>query len=185
MMIFLLFIYQFIIMATKPISISSTSKTLNGGMTDSRVALQYVDSMSENSKLKVTETLLSNNGLYELEFLANGNLVLYRTSDRFALWSTNTAGSGAVQAMMKGGNLVLYTAGTISGGRSSTTLNHLVSHSSSQKQQSATEVFQNDTASDYELTGRINENKCLKNCFMDVKIKTGNFTRPLFLFMTN
>lgn len=159
-------------MATSSISTVPLSKTLNGGMTDNRVALQYVDSMSENSVLKVSEVLLSNNGLYELEFLRNGNLVLYRTSDRFALWSSNTAGSGAVQAMMKSGNLVLYTAGTIAGGRSLTapavkapaantrsvaqpvSFNPLASHSNGNKQQLATEVFQNDTAGDYELVAR-------------------------------
>lgn len=77
-----------------------------------------VDSLNAGSSLKTNESILSHDITYELIMQGDGNLVLYRISDRHPLWSTGTKNSGAVQAVMQvSGNLVLYTAGRIPGQR--------------------------------------------------------------------
>ena len=63
------------------------------------------------ASLKTGERLLSKDGRFEVAMQADGNLVLYRTGDRRALWSSGTNGKGAaVATMQEDGNLVLYKA---------------------------------------------------------------------------
>lgn len=67
--------------------------------------------LSSPNVLNADQCLVDNS--YELVMQPDGNLVLYDrtiTSRRQRAWSSNTAGSGAVQAKMQDdGNLVLYT----------------------------------------------------------------------------
>lgn len=65
--------------------------------------------LQAGEKLHVGEKLRSPNLKYVLQMQDDGNLVLYRHSDRHPLWATNTAGSNAKDASMQNdGNFVLY-----------------------------------------------------------------------------
>jgi hypothetical protein len=66
--------------------------------------------LSANESLLPDESLASLNGQYKLIYQTDGNLVLYRTSDNYPLWSSGTAGRPAGRcAMQADGNLVIYT----------------------------------------------------------------------------
>lgn len=53
--------------------------------------------------------LLSANGTFRFVLQGDGNLVLYRTFDNKALWSSGTAGKAVKNVIMQGdGNLVMY-----------------------------------------------------------------------------
>jgi len=59
--------------------------------------------------LTLNQSLTSENGRYVLAMQADGNLVLYRTSDWQALWASDTYGSAVSQAVMQyDGNFVIY-----------------------------------------------------------------------------
>ena len=59
--------------------------------------------------LTLNQSLTSENGRYVLAMQADGNLVLYRTSDGQALWWSDTHGHAVSQAVMQyDGNFVIY-----------------------------------------------------------------------------
>ena len=63
--------------------------------------------LGPNEKLRSPEELKSINGKYVLKMQGDGNLVAYDSRGK-AFWSSDTAGSGAVECVMLGdGNLVL------------------------------------------------------------------------------
>ena len=63
--------------------------------------------LGPNEKLRVPEELISKNGQYALKMQEDGNLVCY-DSQRKALWSSRTDGSGAIECIMQSdGNLLL------------------------------------------------------------------------------
>jgi hypothetical protein len=67
------------------------------------------DTLARNQKLRVSEELRSTNGQYTLALQGDGNLVASDSQGR-PIWSSNTAGSGAVECVLQGdGNLVLKT----------------------------------------------------------------------------
>ena len=67
--------------------------------------------LGPNEGLRPGESLFSTNRAYELRLQADGNLVLYRTSDWRALWSSRTQGRAVAALFMQlDGNLVLYGA---------------------------------------------------------------------------
>jgi hypothetical protein len=73
------------------------------------------DVLCQGGNLVAGQYLHSENGKYRLAVQSDGNVVLTRVSDNTALWTTNTAGSGATDrlTLQTDGNLVLYnTAGT-------------------------------------------------------------------------
>jgi len=64
--------------------------------------------LPSNTALYRGQSIISNDGRFELVFLHSGNVVL-RTFMGTISWSTNTAGSSAnILSMEGGGNLVLY-----------------------------------------------------------------------------
>src|SRR5690242_21854263 len=68
--------------------------------------------LGPGESLRPGMSLFSTNRAYELRLQADGNLVLYRTSDWKALWSSRTQGrSISALYMQLDGNLVLYGAG--------------------------------------------------------------------------
>lgn len=68
------------------------------------------DTLPTHQWLNVDESLVSQNGAYELLMQADGNLVIYRTADGVPTWATTTAGNPGTRAVMQGhGNLVLYS----------------------------------------------------------------------------
>jgi hypothetical protein len=70
-----------------------------------------LDTLAPGDTLEVGRTLRSSDLWYSLEMQSDGNLVLYRSPDRQALWATHTNKKLATQVVMQGdGNLVLYTA---------------------------------------------------------------------------
>jgi hypothetical protein len=65
------------------------------------------DTLAQNQKLRVSEELRSTNGQYTLALQGDGNLVASDSQGR-SVWSSNTAGSGAVECVLQGdGNLLL------------------------------------------------------------------------------
>lgn len=59
------------------------------------------------------QSVTSANGLYQLLFQADGNLVLYDLSDGTPIWQSRTHGTGASLAVMQAdGNFVLYSGST-------------------------------------------------------------------------
>jgi hypothetical protein len=67
------------------------------------------DDMQPNEVLNPSQSITSLNGLYTFVYQCDGNLVLYRNTDRAALWASNTYGRPAQVCIMQGdGNLVIY-----------------------------------------------------------------------------
>jgi hypothetical protein len=65
------------------------------------------DTLGQNEKLRVSEELRSTDGQYALVLQGDGNLVAHDSQGR-SLWSSNTAGSGAIECVLQDdGNLVL------------------------------------------------------------------------------
>lgn len=70
------------------------------------------DTLKPGQNLSRNETLISLNGRYELIMQNDGNLVLYRTECRTALWATNTHNTDCNRAVMQtDGNFVVYHEG--------------------------------------------------------------------------
>lgn len=68
-----------------------------------------VDRLVAGQELKVNQALLARNGRTQLVMQPDGNLVLYRTDSRRALWASNTYRRPVVRAVMQGdGNFVCY-----------------------------------------------------------------------------
>jgi len=68
--------------------------------------------LGPGESLRPGESLFSTNRVYELRLQADGNLVLYRTTDWRALWSSRTQGRSVSALFMQlDGNLVLYDGG--------------------------------------------------------------------------
>ncbi len=64
-----------------------------------------------NQYLSPGDTITSDNGQYELTYQNDGNLVIYRTSNKSALWASGTNGKPAWRTYMQpDGNLVVYQA---------------------------------------------------------------------------
>lgn len=62
-----------------------------------------------NQQLGINDTLNSPNGQYQLILQPDGNVVLYRMSDKYPLWATGPKGKDAKRAIMQpDGNFVLY-----------------------------------------------------------------------------
>jgi predicted heme/steroid binding protein len=72
------------------------------------------DHLNANDSLVRNQSRSSSNGIYELIFQGDSNLVLYKkypSRPARALWASNTVGSAATVCVMQGdGNLVLYDA---------------------------------------------------------------------------
>lgn len=67
-------------------------------------------SFRQQMHLQAPESIWSCDGRFQLAMQSDGNLVLYFSGS--ALWSSNTAGTGASDAVMQDdGNFVLYTGG--------------------------------------------------------------------------
>jgi hypothetical protein len=60
------------------------------------------NALGVEEQLAVGESRTSDNGQYRLDMQADGNLVLYRTSDNAPLWASQTAGRGGTRAVMQG-----------------------------------------------------------------------------------
>lgn len=72
------------------------------------VAVTSGSQLRQNQYLPANAPLYSSDGKARLVMQADGNLVLYRVSDGFVIWASDTNGSGAVRAYMQyDGNLVL------------------------------------------------------------------------------
>jgi pimeloyl-ACP methyl ester carboxylesterase len=70
------------------------------------------DMLLPGEQLSPGQSRTSANGQFELAYQGDGNLVLYRISDGYPLWATNTFTPGVVE-MQHDGNLVIYSnAGT-------------------------------------------------------------------------
>jgi hypothetical protein len=68
-----------------------------------------MDRLNVNEAREIGQQLLSPDSWFTLVMQADGNLVLYRNSDRKPLWATGTTGGS--RAVMQGdGNLVVYTS---------------------------------------------------------------------------
>lgn len=67
--------------------------------------------LSLGDKLYADDALYSMNGEFKLIYQSDGNLVIYRLSDNFVPWASNTEGTSTGEVVMQGdGNLVLYDA---------------------------------------------------------------------------
>jgi hypothetical protein len=65
--------------------------------------------LNPNQSLYVNQFLISPNGKYKLIMQSDGNLVLYRVYDNYALWNSGTAGQAVSRVIMQDdGNLVIY-----------------------------------------------------------------------------
>jgi hypothetical protein len=79
------------------------------------------DRLSTEQKLGVEESIVSNNGRYQLVLQGDGNLVLYGLKGRVlggATWASGTDGQVATQAVLqRDGNFVVYgSRGRVPGG---------------------------------------------------------------------
>ena len=67
------------------------------------------DHLSPGQELFHNQSITSADGRFQLIMQTDGNLVLYRTHDHHALWSSRTDQSDAQRAIMQtDGNLVIY-----------------------------------------------------------------------------
>jgi hypothetical protein len=66
--------------------------------------------LQPGEQLSPGQSRTSSNGQFELSYQGDGNLVLYRLSDGYPLWATNTFTPGVVE-MQHDGNLVIYSSG--------------------------------------------------------------------------
>jgi predicted hotdog family 3-hydroxylacyl-ACP dehydratase len=67
------------------------------------------DTLAANECLTQGQSITSTNGCFTLDMQHDGNMVLYRSSNRQALWSSKTDRSCSNRACMQGdGNFVLY-----------------------------------------------------------------------------
>jgi hypothetical protein len=65
--------------------------------------------LTVDQSLAVNSQLISNNGQYQLVLQTDGNLVLYRLSDKHPLWASGTKGKASTTATMQAdGNFVIY-----------------------------------------------------------------------------
>src|SRR4051812_18752682 len=82
------------------------------GLVISQAAALAANTLGPGESIRKGEYRVSTNGKYELILQYDGNLVLYRLSDRRALWATGTNSSSpaaSVSAVMQtDGNLVMY-----------------------------------------------------------------------------
>ncbi len=70
-------------------------------------------SLPVNTPLGRGQTVSSCNGQYQLSHQTDGNVVFYRNSDGYPLWSSATGGRATTSFIMQGdGNLVLYNNNT-------------------------------------------------------------------------
>jgi hypothetical protein len=70
-----------------------------------------MDRLQQNQRLNANDQLVSNNRFVNLILQSDGNLVLYRTHYRKALWASNTDGMPVDSVVMQAdGNFVAYTA---------------------------------------------------------------------------
>jgi len=70
----------------------------------------WADVLGPGETLYAGQGLASHDGRYTAIMQGDGNFVVYRNSDMFAVWNTGTAGSGANRAVMQtDGNFVVYT----------------------------------------------------------------------------
>ncbi|MBF0431764.1 MAG: hypothetical protein HQK83_10825 [Fibrobacteria bacterium] len=71
--------------------------------------VQPKSSLLQNVKLQSNGMLIAANNSVSLVMQPDGNLVLYRTTDKNILWDTKTSGhAGAFVILQKDGNLVIY-----------------------------------------------------------------------------
>ncbi|HEY9864751.1 MAG TPA: FAD-dependent oxidoreductase [Candidatus Obscuribacterales bacterium] len=69
------------------------------------------DTLCTGESLKPGQGLTSKNGLFNLNYQEDGNLVLYRAKDDKPLWASNTANKSAWRCyMQEDGNLVVYAS---------------------------------------------------------------------------
>src|SRR5262245_41889895 len=70
-----------------------------------------MDRLQPNQQLNINDQMVSNNGLVNLIMQGDGNLVLYRTHFRRALWASDTWQSPVDRAILgEDGNLVACSA---------------------------------------------------------------------------
>ncbi|MBF0430086.1 MAG: hypothetical protein HQK83_02315, partial [Fibrobacteria bacterium] len=88
----------------------------SGGVVDTirlTVIPPQKSSLLQNEKLQAGEKLVAKNNSVYLYMQSDGNLVLYRSVDNHALWTSNTSGHpGAFFIVQGDGNLVIYDGGT-------------------------------------------------------------------------
>ncbi|MBU1221507.1 pre-peptidase C-terminal domain-containing protein [Myxococcota bacterium] len=72
------------------------------------VCVPASDNLCPNESLLVNQYRTSANGAYRLTYQGDGNLVLYRLSDWYPMWSTGSNSSPAQVIMQDDGNLVVY-----------------------------------------------------------------------------
>ncbi|BDI05278.1 hypothetical protein [Sphaerotilus microaerophilus] len=77
---------------------------------------QGTDHLLANESLQHGQSIVSNNGIYQLAFQGDGNLVVYKTypgTSARTLWASGTNGHSSDTCIMQGdGNLVLYDPGS-------------------------------------------------------------------------
>lgn len=89
--------------------INSPTGVKNYFITDGSKRLFTMDNMQPGEILYPGQSISSANGKYNFTFQADGNLVLYKTSNGKALWSSRTDNKpSAACIMQKDGNLVIY-----------------------------------------------------------------------------
>jgi len=82
------------------------------------VHFSVFDQIESGHALQINESITSSNGKYKLLMQSDRNLVLYRQSDSFALWSTGTNGTNAGKAVMGAdGNFFLSILAIVRGGQ--------------------------------------------------------------------
>ncbi len=70
--------------------------------------------LSSGETLSGANYVYSSNHLFKLRYQTDGNLVLYRTRDNAALWSSGTSGTSVGRTTMQtDGNLVVYDGNNI------------------------------------------------------------------------
>jgi hypothetical protein len=76
-----------------------------------RGGLPSQSELREGQQLSPGQQIASPDGRYRLTYQGDGNLVIYRTADTLAVWSSGTSGTSAGRAVMQtDGNFVVYNA---------------------------------------------------------------------------